>query len=629
MQAPGALASHASESAKFYARNPVQLKTELLNGLAVAIMQVPESSAFAFTAGIAPMQGLQSTFFIGLFAAALGGMSGMISGMAGAMAVVQNHIVAPTTGALVELCSADRLQILYMTMFVTGVMQILLGVFQAHKLLRLLPYPVHVGFANGLAIVIGLAQLTAFKVTDTSNSAAAMATLSEPAGCPPSVIPTMGPQRWLSFGELELWLVLLLVLLAMVAMEFQPRIRGTLRLGPITVTSRVIPSSLTAMILTTLVEHLVYRLGFGVRTKTVGDVATLRGAFLPFAFPSLPLGSPHWGTVFRFAATLTAIGSVESLMTLELCAGLAKREVPRHAGFQEQVAQGLGNLVASLFSTIGGSAMVGQSSLNVMAGSRGRLGSVTASLWILLIIAVAGPAIELLPVASLTGILFIVVIHTFEWRTWRYLFRREMRWQDSVTVLLVSVLAVVADLAIGVLTGVLWSAVVFAWESASLVRIDRATSDIELTIRITGPVFFTSASTMERQLAPAPADPRSVTIDLAHARLHDHSAVAVLQAAAKTWFRTQGGHMRFVGVDAHGRRLLVAAGAVTSIHNAAESVYFAAKGAVEKEALAQDRESGGAVVLELRDQDEPAGSTSRERLASLGSPTGYHPVVSS
>ncbi|ORZ35787.1 sulfate transporter family-domain-containing protein [Catenaria anguillulae PL171] len=590
--------SYGVDSVHFYWDNLYQLKTELLLGLAVSIMMVPESIAFAFTAGLSPVQGLQSTFFIGIFAAAFGGRPGTVSGLAGAIAIIQRDLIIPQPGqnALASACMSDRLHVLFATMFAVGVTQIVLGVLGATKMLGFIPHPVRLGFANGLSLVMGLAQLNAFKVPDTDALPNSSRVLAEPEGCPRTETPIRPPQRWLMPWESELWLILGLVTLAMLIMTLQPKIRKTLTIGPFTVTSKIIPATLTAMIATTLVEHLVYRGVLGVRTATVGDIALLRGSTLgwPTTLPILPLTSPYWGLMLKYAVTLCAVGSLESVVTMELCAAQAHQPATAADGVRELVAQGVGNMVASTFATAGGSAMVGQSILNIQSGARGRLASMTASLWILSYVIVAGRAIEMLPIASLTGILMVVVIRTIEWgNLWDIFVRRTVPWKDGVTVVLVSLLSVAQDLGVAVLVGVVWSAVGYAWDAGNELKIHSENEQrvVVLTsngrtaqaqvISLHGPVFFASSVQLERALDPphtmhsnanlqrdeidlvnesthqieSQPSPPWLLLDVTCSRIHDFSAAIAIRDSARKWHDIGGG-LLVTGANEDSLRLL-------------------------------------------------------------------------
>ncbi|ORZ35784.1 sulfate transporter family-domain-containing protein [Catenaria anguillulae PL171] len=599
-QTPATAASYFISSLRFYRNNPFQLKTELLLGLAVSIMMVPESLAFAFTAGLSPVQGLQATVFIGLFAALFGGRPGTVSGMAGALVVIQKDLIIPYPGqnALAGKCMSERLEVLFATMCLVGVLQIVLGIVRAPKLVSLVPHTVMFGFANGLALVMGIAQLTAFKVDDEQLMSTAKTGVGEPANCPATETPIRNPQRWLMPTELQFYLVLLLMILSMLVMELQPRIRRTLTLGRLQITSKLIPATLTSMLLATLVEHVVFRTLLGVHTTTVGDVARLRGSTLtwPTSVPILPLSSPHWPLALQYALTLSAVGSLESVLTMDMCATLAHAPATQADGVRELVAQGLGNLVGSVFASAGGSALVGQSVLNIQSGARGRLSSVSASLWILAYVVFAGPAIELVPVASLSGILFVVILHMITWdKWWAICVRRNVPWKDSVTVVLVTGLSVYKDLAVAVGVGVVWSAVGYAWDAGRKVEVELGVegggqetivvhpgtgqSVVARIVKVYGPLFFASTTQLERMLDPpsrsqllfadvvpdsppksplpvaAAAAPRYMLLDVSESVLHDYSAVVAVVESARKWADVGGG-LLVTGLDGHGLRML-------------------------------------------------------------------------
>ncbi|MGL5056984.1 MAG: SulP family inorganic anion transporter, partial [Fusobacteriaceae bacterium] len=200
-----------------------ELKNEILAGVTTSLAMVPESVAFAFVAGLSPIVGLHSTFVIGLLAAIFGGRPGMISGAAGSIAVV-----------FVSLVAKYGTEYLFATVLLMGVIQILIGVFKWGKFSRMIPHPVMLGFVNGLAIVIFLAQLNQFKVKDS-----------------------MGTLLWM--GGSQLYVMLLLVVLTMLVTHYLPKL------------TKVIPSSLAAIVITTILATLVSK--FGIHMPNVRDFA--------------------------------------------------------------------------------------------------------------------------------------------------------------------------------------------------------------------------------------------------------------------------------------------------------------------------------------------------------------------
>jgi sulfate permease, SulP family len=468
-ETPKLIKNYIYSSINYYRTNPLQLKTELLSGIAVAIMQVPESIAFAFIAEVSPLQGLYSTFFIGLFTAAFGGRAGMISGIAGAMVVVFADMQKEMKQN--GLCETDRYELMLVAIIACGIFEIVGGMIQVHRIFMLLPQTIAVGFVNGLAVIIFNSQLGAFKVDDINTTIKSL----EPEGCPASLVTSSLPQRWLMLSELKTWLILIMVAVVMAIMFLQPRITKSFKIGKVVISSKIIPASLTSMIVATMIEHLLYRLVFKVSTKTVGDVAKLKGSlpvfYVPqFNFENLPIA-------IRYGGILAAVAITENLLTLQLVSEVLKKKLFPYQGFQELVAQGVGCIFSGFFQSIGGNTMIGQSIVNVLNGSHNRLAGILASFLILLLIGVAGPAIELLPVASLTGILFFIVIHTFEWRIFKYLYKRQARIFDFVTILLVTVMAVLTNLAYAVFSGLIWSVCVFALQASTSLKIQKKKHD--------------------------------------------------------------------------------------------------------------------------------------------------------
>jgi len=229
----------------------------------------------------------------------------------------------------------------------------------------------------------------------------------------------------------------------------------------------IIPSSFVALVLVTAFEHGVNRTAFGLPVRTVAETATIAGGF---PIPVLPyLGpDPDWSNIVLYAFILMAIGLIESIMTLRAVAELVGKQATAWQTNQECMAQGLGNLLCGFFGGMGGDAMIGQSTVNAMNGARGRLSlTFTAVVFILIVVALS-PAIGLLPTACLTGIMMVIVLKTFHWRTFALLVRLPL--VDSVCIVMVTVFAVLFNLAVAVLAGVVWSALVSAYSSGKLIR---------------------------------------------------------------------------------------------------------------------------------------------------------------
>ena len=349
----------------------MSLKNDLLSGLTVALALVPEAVAFAFVAGVDPLVGLYAAFMVGLITACIGGRPGMISGATGALAVV-----------MVTLVAAHGVEYLFVAVILMGILQITAGLLKLGKFIRIVPYPVMLGFVNGLAIVIFLAQLRQFG--DDSQSGWLSDTFLEN-----SIIDV----AWLQGSEL--YLLLGLVLVTMLIIHYLPRL------------TTMLPSSLVAI---AAVTGLVW--GFDLDTKVVGDVASISGGLPTFHLPVAPLSFDTLLIVLPYSIILAAIGLIESLLTLRLIDEITET---RGHGNQECIGQGIANTVTGFFGGMGGCAMIGQSMINVNSGGRGRLSGISAALFLLLFILIASPLIEQIPLAALIGVMFIVVIGTFEW----------------------------------------------------------------------------------------------------------------------------------------------------------------------------------------------------------------------
>ncbi|MEL6885265.1 MAG: SulP family inorganic anion transporter [Pseudomonadota bacterium] len=460
---------------------PGQIKTELLSGLTVALALVPEAVAFAFVAGVHPLVGLYAAFMVGLITAIFGGRPGMISGATGALAVV-----------MVALVAQHGVEYLFATVVLMGLLQIFAGVMQWGKFIRLVPHPVMLGFVNGLAIVIFLAQMTQFKVPDSA----------EVSGH------GMAGGEWLT--GLPLYLMLGLVALTMVIIWAAPRI------------TRAVPAPLAGI---GIVAAIV--IGFGLDVPRVGDLASIQGGLPPFHIPAVPLTWETFEIILPYAVILAAIGLIESLLTLNLVGDLTGQ---RGGASQECIAQGVANTATGFFGGMGGCAMIGQSMINVKSGGRTRIAGVAAALFLLAFILVGSSVIELIPLAALVGVMFMVVIGTFAWNSLKIL--RKVPLTDAFVIVLVTVVTVMEDLAVAVVVGVIVSALAYAWNNAR--RIHAKTYDTPEGARVyqvQGPLFFGSATGFV-EMFQVEGDPREVIIDFADSRVVDQSALQAIEAVA-------------------------------------------------------------------------------------------------
>lgn len=456
-------------------------RIELLSGLTVALALVPEAVAFSFVAGVNPLVGLYAAFIVGLITALIGGRPGMISGATGALAVV-----------MVSLVAQHGVEYLFATVVLMGIIQIASGIFKLGKFIRLVPHPVMLGFVNGLAIVIFLAQLTQFQVPGTA----------EVSGH------GMSGGEWLSGWPLALMLAL--VALTMAVIWAVPKITSA------------IPAPLAGILVVAAIVIV-----FGIDVPRVGDMASIQGGLPSFHIPTVPLTWETFEIILPYAFILAAIGLIESLLTLNLVGEMTNE---RGGASQECVAQGVANTVTGFFGGMGGCAMIGQSMINVKSGGRTRIAGIAAALFLLVFILFAAPLIEQIPLAALVGVMFMVVIGTFAWNSLRIL--RKVPTTDAVVIVLVTVVTVMTDLATAVVVGVIVSALAYAWSNATRIHAKvYETPEGAKVYQIQGPLFFGSADGFVELFAPE-QDPKRVVIDFADSRVADQSALQAIETIA-------------------------------------------------------------------------------------------------
>ena len=508
----------------------ISYRNDLLSGLTVALALVPEAVAFAFVAGVEPLVGLYAAFMVGLITACIGGRPGMISGATGALAVV-----------MVTLVADHGVEYLFMTVVLMGFLQILAGLFKLGKFIRMVPHPVMLGFVNGLAIVIFLAQLSQFGVAGEPG-------WLEGTRMQGSIIDV----AWMT-GE-ALYTLLGLVVLTMAIIHLLPRF------------TKALPSSLVAIVTVTLI--VMY---FDVDTKVVGDVASIAGGLPSFHIPMVPFTFKTLFIILPYAIILAAIGLIESLLTLRLIDEITET---RGQGNRECIGQGVANTVTGLFGGMGGCAMIGQSMINVNSGGRGRLSGITAAVSLLLFILVGSALIEIIPLAALIGVMFIVVIGTFEWSSFRIM--GKVPRSDALILVLVSGVTVATDLAVAVVVGVIVSALVFAWEHAKFIRIEAREDHKGSTVyAVTGPLFFGSVTSFLDRFDPK-QDNDDVVIDFARSRVADHSGLEAIDTLADRYL-SAGKTLHLVHLSDECRKLLKKAGNMVEVNVIEDPKYFVAE----------------------------------------------------
>ncbi|OEU69976.1 MAG: sodium-independent anion transporter [Desulfuromonadales bacterium C00003093] len=490
-------------------------KNETLSGLTVALALVPEAIAFSLIANVSPLVGLYSAFIIGLITALFGGRPGMISGATGAIAVV-----------IVSLVARHGVEYLFSAVVLMGIIQMLVGFLRLGKFIRLVPHPVMFGFVNGLAIVIFLSQLDQFKVAGVDSSSS-----------------------WLS--GTPLWIMLGFVLATMAIIHFLPKL------------TKAVPASLAAIV---AVSGAV--IFFEIPTRTVGDIASISGGLPQFHIPSVPLNFETLQIIFPYALIMALVGLIESLLTLTVIDEMTET---RGRGNKECLAQGTANLVTGFFGGMGGCAMIGQSIINVSSGGRKRLSGIVAATALLLFILVGAPLIEKIPMAALTGLMFMVAIGTFEWASLRII--RKVPTADVFVMVLVALVTVIFhNLAVAVLIGVMISALVFTWENATRIRArkhidEHGTKHYE----IYGPLFFGSIAVFQEKFDIL-NDPQEIIIDFKESRVVDHSAIEVLNKLTERYAKVgKTVRLRYLSEDC--RKLLDNASSIIEVNYSEDPKY--------------------------------------------------------
>ncbi len=546
-----------------FASRDQNIKNDVLSGVTVALALVPEAVAFAFVAGVSPIIGLYSAFFLGLITAIFGGRPGMISGATGAMAVI-----------VVTLVAQHGIEYLFPAVILCGIVQIIVGLCRLGMLIRMVPHPVMLGFVNGLAIVIGMAQFGSFKTVNN-----------------------LGQLTWMTGPAL--WIMLVLIGVTMSIIWLLPKF------------TRAVPASLTAILFVTSLsvflnstldpklaaqnqKHVVLTVrdmlftnataqavaktapkdaktlnstgaatnidgGMTSSLPSIPDEAVSLSAGLPrpflldFALPPLTFAT-LW-IILPYSLTLAAVGLIESLMTLTLVDEITET---RGSGNRECLGQGFANVLCGFFGGMGGCAMIGQSLINVNSGGRGRLSGIVAAVCLLMFVLFLAPWIEMIPMAALVGVMFMVVIGTFEWASLRMM--RKVPASDYLVMVIVAGYTVIMhDLASAVVIGVITSALVFAWQHAKHVGAEVSFNDAGSKIyQLHGPLFFASVTSFKDLFDPK-NDPADVVIDFYYTRVYDQSGLEAINSLAEKYVQN-GKRLHLTHLSQECRALLDRAG---------------------------------------------------------------------
>ncbi|MFH5806369.1 SulP family inorganic anion transporter [Alienimonas sp. DA493] len=570
---------------QFFRQRQRSIKDDTLSGLTVALALVPEAVAFAFVAGVEPIIALYSAFFLCLGAAVLGGRPGMISGATGAMAVV-----------VIGLVQMHGVEYLFPTVILCGLIQIAVGAARLGVLIRIVPHSVMLGFVNGLAIVILMAQFGSFQTVDAAGE----------------LVPLSGPALWIMLG---------LIAVTMLIIWGLPKL------------TRAVPSSLAAILTVSLAaaginawaDPGLIAEGQSNVVPTVGDMlATNKKAFeankartlleeereadpdaeldpelvqaavasaltavdedpesrsiagglpRPF-FLEWALPPVSWETlwiILPFALTLAGVGLIESLMTLALIDEITET---RGQSNRECFGQGASNVICGFFGGMGGCAMIGQSLINVNSGGRGRLSGIVAACALLAFVLFLAPWIQMIPMPALVGVMFMVVIGTFEWASLK-MFRRMPPIDVFVMLLVAGYTVVMHDLASAVVLGVIVSALAFAWTHATHLGADIKLNEHGSKIyQLHGPLFFASVASFKELFNPR-EDPDDVVVDFYYTRVYDQSGLEAINSLAEK-YGSLGKRLHLTHLSPECRRLLDRAGELVEVNLSEDPQYHVA-----------------------------------------------------
>eukprot|EP00746_Dinoflagellata_sp_MGD_P023120 gnl/MRDRNA2_/MRDRNA2_154122_c0_seq1.p1 gnl/MRDRNA2_/MRDRNA2_154122_c0~~gnl/MRDRNA2_/MRDRNA2_154122_c0_seq1.p1 ORF type:complete len:610 (+),score=81.99 gnl/MRDRNA2_/MRDRNA2_154122_c0_seq1:94-1923(+) len=582
-----------------------QLSTECLCGVTVALAQIPEAVAFALVAGLSPAIGVNSAWIIGVLTAIFGGRPAMICGATGALAVI-----------IPDLIIDHGKEYLFWAVILMGCIQMVFGILQVSRLIKMIPVPVMMGFCNGLALVIGLAQFKSYKVID--NSRALQGRHSEQqygrrlAG---AFGPFTDGKEWIHGDEL-VWSIVI-TFIAFFVSVLLPKL------------TKKIPSALTAILLCTVFEWLILRPAVGCKTALVADASDGGiGGDLPgivwfsrdYKMP--PLNVDTLQKIWSVSLILASVGILESLMTLNLIDDITQT----HGNpTRECLAQGFANMVCGAFGGMGGCAMIGQSMINVGSGARHRVSSISAGVFLLMIVLVAYPMINIIPISALTGVMFNVVYSTFEWNSLKLLAAacmpmsirskfdslssQKIRRVDAFVIFLVTMVTLFTDLALAVCCGTVVSCLMFAWDCSELITATTsADADGAKVYDINGILFFGSTKKFT-SLFDADSDPEKICISFQSGLISDYSAVDCLNQIADRYAK-------------HGKSVVLQKLRPASHKVLTKAAGLVSKGIeleIEKEELIPKDQSLGLNVkgfnqqLQQNTQDETAESTITRR----------------
>ncbi|TDX48954.1 SulP family inorganic anion transporter [Orenia marismortui] len=470
--------------------NRQMVKDDVLSGLTVALALIPESVAFAFVAGVSPIISLQTAVIIGLIAATFTGRPGMISSSTAALSVVFASLIAQ-----------HGLEYLFATVVLMGIIQIVIGVFKLGKYARMIPYPVMLGFLNGLSIVMFLAQWEQFKVK--------------------KIVMVDGVEMiqkvWLPRSDMLI--MLLFVAFTMAIIHFVPKL------------TKAVPSSLVAIVIMTIIAVLLDKNGYHLRNVQDFAGMELKGGLPKFHIPQVKISLDMLKIIFPYALIGGLAGLTEAVLTLRVIDEMT--DTRGHTN-KECIAQGIANTINGFFGGMGGDAMIGQSIINIKSGGRTRLSGLVAASGLMMFIMFGSNFVNVIPLASLVGVMFMVVVGTFKWESLKY--GKKIPKEDIIVVVAVTLITVLVDLATAVIIGVILSALIFAWQKGKAIQVNKRNSHCGSKVyEVDGPLFFGSVLEF-KDLFDIKEDPDNIIIDFKNSRVMDHSAIEAINSITEKYF---------------------------------------------------------------------------------------------
>ena len=524
---------------KLFTKKNGNYKDDILSGMTVALLLVPEAIAFSFIAGVDPMVGLWSGVFVGLITAIFGGRPGMICGATGAIALVaaQAFKMGKAEGAIGDYSAYDiGMQYLVAALLFAGLIQILFGVFKLGRLVRLIPHPVMMGFVNGLASRIAMGQALFFR---------------QRLGVEDGEV-TLG---WLNTGDIALMIGLIIFTMAII--QFLPKL------------TKAVPATLVAIV-------AVYGIGL-ILPDDIRDIQDILQMLSPTTDPvdidsSFPLPSDlsqvpwmnidFYKAILPISLTIALVGLLESLLTLQLIDDITET---RGQGNRECLAQGAANITSGMFGGMGGCATIGQSLINMKNGGRGRTSGIVGALTLLVLIMVGADVLMSIPVAALVGVMFMIVISTFEWSTLKSV-GRVPNSELLVIILVTAVTVYTHNLAIGVGVGVLLSALVFAAKSSTHIQVETVQDSEADDKRIYAPegiLYFGSVADFNETFT-ATSDRKNIVIDCEKMRVADLSGIEALNSIAEKYEKA-GKNLKLRHLSPDCRAMLTKAGSLVTV----------------------------------------------------------------